>query len=298
MRLFTIGGTTPVWKINRLSLLSDFVLLTTGAVLSAFAIIVFMSPFNIAPAGVSGIAVILNHLDPRLPIGILVFLGNIPIQILGYRMLGGWKVVAGTVFFIGVYSVALDSLKPYVAGIDIGHDALLNALFGGIIGGIGGGLVYRAGGTLGGTSTLGRILQEKFGLPLSTTALYTDAGVIFLAGLVFGWEGALYAIVAEFVGAAASDYVLEGPSVIRTATIITDKPDEISDLVLNTMGRGVTAWQGKGMFTDQSHTVLFVTISRPQVNKLRQLVHSVDSQAFMVIAQGHIAYGQGFREIK
>ncbi len=285
-------------QINRLSLLSDLVLLTVGALLSAVAVVLFMSPFKIAPTGVSGIAVILNYLDPRLPIGLMVLIGNIPIQIIGYRMLGGWRVVAGTVFYIIIYSLALDFLQPFLVGIDIGHNVLLNALFGGILGGIGGGLVYRAGGTLGGTSTLGRILQQRYGLPLSSSALYTDTGVVVLAGLVFGWEGALYAMVAEFVGAAASDYVLEGPSVIRTATIITDKPDEISNLVMSAMGRGVTAWQGKGMFTNQEHTVLFITIARPQVSRLRQLVHSVDPEAFLVIAQGHIAYGEGFKEVK
>jgi uncharacterized membrane-anchored protein YitT (DUF2179 family) len=281
-----------------LSLLSDFLLLTIGALISAVSVIIFMSPFKIAPTGVSGIAVILNYLNPRLPIGLMVLIGNIPIQIIGYRMLGGWRVVAGTVFYIVIYSLALDFLQPFLVNIDIGHNVLLNALFGGILGGIGGGLVYRAGATLGGTSTLGRILQQRYGLPLSSSALYTDTGVVLLAGLVFGWEGALYAVVAEFVGAAASDYVLEGPSVIRTATIITDRPDEISNLVLTAMGRGVTAWQGKGMFTNQEHTVLFITISRPQVSRLRQLVHSVDPEAFMVIGQGHIAYGEGFREVK
>ncbi len=298
VRLFTMGNDHIMGQLRRLSLLSDLLLITVGALLSAFSVIVFLSPFKIAPAGVSGLAVMLNHLDPQLPIGILVLIGNIPIQILAYRMLGGWKVVAGTVLYVVIYSVALDALTPFVSSINVGNDVLLNALFGGIIGGVGSGLVFRAGATPGGTSTLGRILQEKFGLPLSTTALYTDTGVLLLAGLIFGWEGALYAIVAEFVSAGASDYILEGPSVIRTATIITDKPGEISAVVLNTMGRGVTAWQGKGMFTEQSHMVLFVTVSRPQVNKLRQLVHSVDPDAFMVIGQGHIAYGQGFREVK
>jgi len=159
-------------------------------------------------------------------------------------------------------------------------------------------LVLRAGGTQGGTSTLGRILQQQFGMPLSATSLYTDTAVIVLAGLVFGWEGALYAIVALFVGGATADYVLEGPSVIRIATIITDKPDAISELVMDDMGRGVTAWQGKGMFTEQNHTVLFITVSRAQVSSLQRLVHLADPNAFMVIGQGHVAYGEGFRQIK
>jgi uncharacterized membrane-anchored protein YitT (DUF2179 family) len=283
--------------INWWDIFWRYVLLTIGALISALSVVIFMAPFNIAPGGVSGIAVILNHLDPRLPIGLMIIIGNIPIQVLGYRFLGGWRVVVRTVFFVVVNAVMIDMLTPYLAHVTVGDDVLLNAVFGGILGGIGGGMVYRAGGTQGGTSTLGRIMQRQLGIPVSTSALYTDTGIILLAGLVFGWAAALYAMVALFIGGAASDYVLEGPSVIRTATIITDKPQEVSDVVLDEMGRGVTAWKGKGMFTDQDHTVLFVTISRQQVNELRALIHRIDPDAFVVIGQGHIAYGEGFKSI-
>jgi uncharacterized membrane-anchored protein YitT (DUF2179 family) len=283
--------------VNWLDIFWRYLLLTIGAIIAALSVIIFMAPFNIAPGGVSGIAVILNSRDPRLPIGLMIIIGNIPIQLLGYRYLGGWRVVVRTVFFVIVNAVLIDTLTPYLAHVTVGNDVLLNAVFGGILGGIGGGLVYRAGGTQGGTSTLGRILQRQLGIPVSTSALYTDTGIILLAGLVFGWAAALYAMVALFIGGAASDYVLEGPSVIRTATIITDKPQEVADVVLEEMGRGVTAWKGKGMFTDQDHTVLFVTISRQQVNELRSLIRRVDPDAFVVIGQGHIAYGEGFKSI-
>jgi len=279
-------------------IVTSYVMLTIGAAIDATSVNIFFAPFKIAPGGVTGVAVILNHLDPRLPIGLLILLGNIPIQLLGYRMLGGWQVVVRTVFYIVMYSLLVEFLKPYTTGVEVGTNVLLNALFGGILGGVAGGLVLRAGGTQGGTSTLGRILQQRFGMPLSATSLYTDTAVIVLAGLVFGWEGALYAIVALFVGGATADYVLEGPSVIRIATIITDKPDAISELVMDDMGRGVTAWQGKGMFTEQNHTVLFITVSRAQVSSLQRLVHLADPNAFMVIGQGHVAYGEGFRQIK
>ena len=287
-----VGGLT-LWQI-----FTDYVLLIIAASIDATSVNIFFAPFKIAPGGVTGVAVILNHLDSRLPIGLVILLGNIPIQLLGYRLLGGWRVVVRTVFYILLYSFLVEFLKPYTAGVEVGTNVLLNAIFGGILGGVAGGLVLRVGGTQGGTSTLGRILQQQFGMPLSTTSLYTDTAVILLAGLVFGWEGALYAIVALFAGGATADYVLEGPSVIRTATIITDKPDAISELVLDDMGRGVTAWQGKGMFTDQNHTVLFITISRAQVSSLQRLVHLADPNAFMVIGQGHVAYGEGFRRIK
>lgn len=275
----------------------NIALLTIGTVINALSVIVFLVPFNIAPGGVSGIAVILNHLLDT-PIGLLVLLGNIPILFLAHRMLGGWQIIAGTIYVVLLYSLSLDMI-PRLVQIDIvSSDRLLNALFGGISGGISAGLIYRAGATLGGTSTLARILQQKYGIPLSSSALYTDLGVYGLAGLVFGWEAALYAIVVLFVAAAASDYVLEGPSVIRTAFIITDHPHEVARQVIGQMGRGVTAWDGTGMFTDQPHTVLFITITRPQVNRLRKLVLDVDPAAFIVVGQGHVAYGEGFRKTR
>jgi uncharacterized membrane-anchored protein YitT (DUF2179 family) len=285
-------------RLNWRTILTNVILLTVGALITAVSVIVFLAPFQIAPGGVSGLAVILNHLNPALPIGLMVLIGNIPIQLLGFRTLGGWRVVASTIYYVVVYSLALDFLNPRMAAINVGDDVLLNALFGGIIGGVGGGLVYRAGGTQGGTSTLGRILQYRYGMSLSSTSLYTDTGVLALAGLVFGWEGALYAVVALFAGAMASDYVLEGPSVIRTATIVTDRPQQVAHVLLEDLGRGVTSWPGKGMFTEQEHTVLFVTIARPQVNRLRRLVFSVDPNAFVVIGQGHVAYGHGFKRVR
>jgi uncharacterized membrane-anchored protein YitT (DUF2179 family) len=263
---------------------------------SAIAVIVFQAPFNIAPGGVTGVAVILNHLVGT-PIGLVILLGNIPIQWYAYRTLGGWRVIAATVFFIVVYSIGIDVLTPFFPAEGVSDNLLLNALFGGIVGGIGTGLTFRGGGTAGGTNTLGRILQDKYGIPLSSSTLYTDGLVIALAGVVFGWEGALYAIVALYVGGAAADYVLEGPSVIRTAVIITDQPRPVANAILSELHRGVTAWEGRGMYTDDAHTVLYVTMGRAQVNALRRVVLKADPKAFIVIGQGHVAYGEGFREV-
>lgn len=277
--------------------LGQAILLVLGIIISSVAVVLFEAPFNIAPGGVSGLAIIINSITDW-PIGIMIIIGNIPIQIIAYKMLGGWKVVASTTLVVVAYSVLIDVLTPYFPTSGISNDVFLNALFGGIVGGIGTGLIFRAGSTLGGTSTLGRILQEKFGIPLSSSALYTDSAVILLAGLVFGWESALYAMVTLYVAGATADYVLEGPSVIRTAVIITDYPREVADNVLKNMGRGVTAWEVEGMFTEQKHTVLYITIGRAQVNALRKQIFAADPKAFVVIGQGHSAYGQGFREIR
>jgi uncharacterized membrane-anchored protein YitT (DUF2179 family) len=274
---------------------TDILLLVVGAAISAVAVVVFQAPFDIAPGGVSGIAIILNHLLGT-PVGLMILLLNIPIQIIAFRILGGWRVIVATLFAVALYSLLIDYMTPLVTQT-LSSDLLLNSLYGGVLGGIGGGLVFRGGGNLGGTSTLGRILQELYGIPLSSSTLYTDTGVVAIAGLVFGWEGALYAIVALFVGGVVSDYTLEGPSVIRTATIITDYPHEVATAIMQGMGRGVTAWEGTGMFTEQPRGVLFVTIGRAQVDTLRRVVLRADAKAFLVIGQGHTAYGHGFREV-
>jgi len=269
-------------------------LLTLGAIIAALGVIVFEAPFKIAPGGISGVAIILNYVI-HTPIGLVILIGNIPIQLLAYRMLGGWRVIAATVYAVGLYSILIDVLPPITP---ISHDIFLNAVFGGIVSGIGTALVLRAGGTMGGTSTLGRILQERYGTPLSSSTLYTDGIVVVFAGLAFGLEGALYAMVGLFVAGATTDYALEGPAVIRTGVIITDHPQAVADRILEELGRGVTSWDAKGMFTDHTHTVLYVTISRGQVNALQHIVTTVDPAAFMVIGQGHSAYGQGFKEVR
>lgn len=276
-------------------LLVRWILMIAGSIISAIGVIVFMTPFDIAPTGITGIAVLLN-ITLGLPIGVMNFIMNIPLMIWAARMLGGWRVVAWTVVFIVIFSVSLDNLSPFFPDKGISDEVLLNAIFGGILGGVGSAMVIRAGGTTGGVATLGRVLQEKYGIPLSTTYLYANIGVILLIGAVLGWEGALFAMVAIGVEGAVTDYVLEGPSVIRMAIIITDYPKEVSQILLYQLRRGVTSWSATGMYTGQTRHIVYVTVSRFQIDALRALVHAVDPEAFLVIAQGHVAYGEGFKK--
>ncbi len=285
-----------------LAILRDFVwryvLIFLGIVAAALSLIVFLQPLDIAPAGIAGASTLLNELFDT-PIGLTIFVLNIPIQILGYKMLpNGSRIVLRSVVIIAILSLMIDFFGPLVPREGISGDRMLNALFGGLLGGVGVGLVFRAGATLGGTSTLALILQRRFGFPMSTTFLCTDAVVIIGAGLVYGWEGALYAAIALFIAGMATDYVLEGPSVIRTAMIITDKPDEIAALVFANLQRGVTSWTIRGGFTGAERTMLYVTIGRSQVRELKEEVSSADPNAFVVIGMGHAAYGSGFRRVR
>lgn len=275
-----------------------YALIAAGIVIGAISLTVFLQPLDIAPAGVAGASTLLNELFDT-PIGLVIFLLNIPIQLLGYIMLpNGSRVILRSVIIVLVFSVVVDNLRLWLPPTGISDERMLNALFGGITGGIGVGLVYRAGATMGGTSTLALILQRRFGFPMSTTFLCTDTLIILAAGLVYGWEGALYAAIALFTAGLATDYVLEGPSVIRTAMIITDKPEDISQRVFANLQRGVTSWTIKGEYTGAEHTMLYITIARSQVRELKDEVAQVDPHAFIVIGMGHAAYGAGFRRMK
>lgn len=271
-----------------------FAMITAGTVVAAIAVIVFFAPSNIAPAGLTGVAVILNDLFGT-PIGLMTFVGNIPILYAAYRMLGGWPAVVWMTYISVLFSVAIDALMPYFPPEGISDSIMLNALFAGVVGGFGAGLIYRAGATFGGTSTIARIIQRKLGVPMSSTYLYTNIIVVGLAGVFLGWESALLSLVALMLEGITSDYVMEGPSVIRTATVITNQPQEVADAVLYGMRRGVTGWSATGMYTGQERHILFITIPRSQVNDLRSIVLTADPSAFVVINQGHVAYGADFK---
>ncbi len=274
-----------------------YVLIFIGVVAAALSLIVFLQPLDIAPAGVAGASTLLNELFDT-PIGLMIFVLNIPILALAYKLLpGGSRAILRTLLLTVILSLMIDIISPLVPQ-GISDDRMLNALFGGLLSGVGLGLVYRGGATLGGTSTIALILQRRFGFPMSTTFLCSDAVIMIGAGLVYGWEGALYAAVALFIAGMVTDYVLEGPSVIRTAMIITDKPDEIAERVFVNLQRGATSWTIKGRYTGADHTMLYVTISRSQARELKEVVSSVDPNAFIVIGMGHAAYGAGFRRVR
>ena len=275
-----------------------YILIAIGIVIGALSLIVFLQPLDIAPAGVAGASTLLNELFDT-PIGLMIFLLNIPIQLAGYAMLpNGVRVIMRSVVIILVFSVVVDNLGPLVPEGGLSDDRMLNALFGGITGGLGLGLIYRAGATFGGTSTLALILQRRFGFPMSTTFLCTDTLIIIAAGLVYGWEGALYSAISLFTAGLATDYVLEGPSVIRTAMIITDKPEEVAQRVFAGLQRGATSWKIKGEYTGVERAMLYVTVARSQVRDLKDEVSQVDPNAFIVIGMGHAAYGAGFRRVR
>jgi uncharacterized membrane-anchored protein YitT (DUF2179 family) len=272
-----------------------------GTVIAALGYSLFQVPHNIAAGGLGGISIIINYFT-GWPVGTMILIMNIPLLVLGYFYLGRWSFVLRTMVAVFIFSVATDLFLAYLPNLlddyPLTDDILLNAIYAGLVGGIGGGLVYHAGSTIGGTGIIGRIVQQKTGVPLSQVYLYTDGVIVLMAGAVFGWEIALYAMLTLFLGGIASDYTLEGPSSVRTATIVTSRPQAMTHALMVGLNRGVSQWQITGGYTGEPHTMLICTIYRPQVNDLKRIVANVDPQAFVTIGVAHQALGAGFAPLK
>jgi uncharacterized membrane-anchored protein YitT (DUF2179 family) len=238
----------------------------------------------------------------------MVFIGNIPLFVLGWRFLGGRQFAARTAFAIVTYSMFTDLLlqtsifTPNGAAThlinDLQGDIFLNALYGAIVSGIGYGLVYRARGTSGGSDILARILNHYRSIPMTQSYLMVDTAVILGAGFVFGWKAALYALIALYVSGLVAETTLEGGGTVRTAIIVTKEPETISNRVLDELERGVTLLEGTGAYTGTERPVLYCVISRAEVATLKAIVQEEDPHAFMVIGVAHEALGEGFRPLK
>jgi uncharacterized membrane-anchored protein YitT (DUF2179 family) len=277
------------WRDGR-----DLLYITAGTLLQALALRLFLIPSNLVVGGVGGIAQLVNHYT-GWPIGVMILLGNLPLFALGWRYLGGLRFVLRTAYAVVAVSFFTDFLVLFLPAQGLTGDIVLNTLYGGLVSGVGYGLVYRGRGTSGGSDILARVLYHWRQISLTASYLWADSLVILLAGLVFGWQNALYAMVVLYVSGIAAEWTSEGSDVLRTALIITACPDQVKDHILHEMERGVTLLPARGGYTGAERTVLFCVVSRPEVAQIKDVVRAADPAAFMVIGQAHQALGEGFQ---
>jgi uncharacterized membrane-anchored protein YitT (DUF2179 family) len=280
------------WKTLR-----DYALLLAGALVQAFSMRLFLVPGLLVSGGISGIAQIINHYV-KFPLGVMIFIGNVPLFILGWRFLGGSRFAIRTAFAVTCFSFLTDLLSLFIPSFGITNDSVLNALFGGVTLGIGLGLVYLGQGTSGGSDILGRILNHRFGISMSQAYLITDTLVVLAGGFAFSWPNALYGLVVIYVSGIAAEMVSEGSSIFRTVMIITDQSDQVRTVILEVLERGVTILSGTGGYTGKDRPILYSVVTRSEVNQLKQLVKEIDPNAFVVVGIAHEALGEGFKPLK
>jgi uncharacterized membrane-anchored protein YitT (DUF2179 family) len=262
-----------------LSYIGKYFFLLLGSVIAAAGLEFFLVPNNIIDGGVVGISIIGSYLS-KLPLGLFTFVLNIPFLIFGYRQVGKTFVISSLVS-ITSFSFWVSVFHP-IPGLT--KDILLAAVFGGIILGVGVGLIIRYGGSLDGTEMIAIVVNKRSVFSVGQTVMFFNIFILSGAGLVFGWDRAMYSLIAYFIAFKVIDITVEGLDETKAAFIVTEKGDEIARSVIARLGRGVTVLEAKGGFTQEKKTVLYSVISRLEVSKLKSIVRDIDDAAFVTVS--------------
>ena len=277
------------WKAEGRQLVLDYLLLTLGALVTAFSFAAFFLPHDIAPGGVTGIATVLSSVT-GLNVGLLSFLINLPLFAIGWRRVG-WRFAARSFIAMLLLSLFIDVIPVF----DLSGDMMLASLFGGVIMGVGLGIVVRSGATTGGTDMAAMIVHEHWSFLTVPMVLFAiDAVVVVIAAMAFGLQAGLFALVSLFTSTKAMDAVIKGFNTAMQFLIISPKQEEIIRRIHSEMDRGCTRLEATGTYEGRKNGALLCVVSRMEAAKLKKIVSEVDPRAFVTVCDVHEALGEGF----
>ncbi|MGG1215816.1 YitT family protein [Micromonospora provocatoris] len=264
------------------------IMVAIGAIIMAVGLELFLVPNHIMDGGIVGVSIIASHLL-SLPLGIFIFVLNLPFIFLGYKQIGKtFALSTGLgITVLSVTTIFLHNLQPFTT------DTLLATVFGGIILGIGVGIVIRYGGSLDGTEILAILFNRKSPFSVGEIIMFFNLLIFTIAGFVFTWEQAMYSIMAYYIAYKMIDIVIQGMEESKSVYIISDEIDEIGQTIMDRLGRGVTFLHGEGAYTGNDKKVIFTVITRLEESKLKSIVAEIDAHAFLAI--GNIAEVKGGR---
>ena len=279
---------------NIRNIIWEYSAIAFGTFIMSLGLVLFLSPSKIVAGGVSGIAIIAKQLW-NFPLGVAMILLNIPLFLLGIKILGK-SFGMRTFYSFTLLSIFTDLLDKALKLAPATDNVLLAAIFGGTMLGLGLGIVFRFQGTTGGSDIIGQIINKYTNFSVGTGIVIVDFIIILSAGIIFGninW--ALYGLISLYLSGQIIDMIIDGLDYVRSFYIITEKEQEIKEMVLDKMGRGGTVLKGEGFYTEEDKNVLFVVVTLKEVYALRQRVREIDPDAFIIIADVHEVLGHGFR---
>lgn len=270
-----------------------------GTALYAFGLLYFIIPNQLMEGGVTGITVLLKYAFNISP-SLTTLVVNIPLFLVGLKILGGRQMIytgvgiGALTLFLWLFEkmIHLGWIKP----LHTENDLLLAALYAGVTLGAGLGIVFRWGGTTGGSDIIARILNRKYGWSMGRVLLGIDFIIIGISLVYIPKEKILYTLVAVFIASKVIDFIQEGAYSARAFMIISDHAPEIADLITRDMDRGVTLIPAIGAYSKQAKHVAYCVISRQEFRRLQTIVRSVDPRAFVIISDVHDVHGEGFKE--
>ena len=275
------------------ALLKSYTIIAAGSVVFGLSFDMFFASNQVAMAGVTGLAQVINAVVPQLSVGIMTMVLNIPLFLAGWKLIG-FHLLASSLFSMVVSSLAIDGIALVYQFAPM--DPMLSALCGGALMGVGYGMVFSQGATTGGTDIVARILKLKFPwLPMGELVLVPDAVVLFLAVLAFGQiEAALYGAIALFVSAKVMDAVLYGLDTCKVAYIVSSQWRQVADSLLREQERGVTILNGKGAYTGDARPVLLIAFKQREIVQIKRKVYETDPKAFLIVCDARDVLGEGF----
>ena len=290
--MLKVNGKKPVWL--------DYLMIIVGTGLMSLAINSVFDAAGMVTGGFSGIAIIIkawtkNLIEGGIPLWVTNCVLNLPLFVIAWKV-RGFSFIKRAI--LGEISLSVWLAIQPVWNL-AGNDLLLSALYGGVIQGVGIGLVFLGGGTTGGTDMMAAIIQ-KFLKHYSIARIMQviDAMVVLVGMYVFGVHKALYAIIAVYLVTKVSDGLIEGLKFSKAAYIITGKPKEISDMIINDLDRGVTGINVRGMYSGQDKLMLFCVVNKKEIIMLKEKVDEIDPDAFVIVTDAREVHGEGFIEKK
>ncbi len=264
----------------------QLVWLTIGAIIVAFALESFMFPHKIFDGGVIGVSMMLSYLT-HTQLGLLIFLINLPFLVLAFSKLGV-RFVLQTLYAVSVLSIFTNVFHWEIAT----KDPLLAPIFGGIILGTGVGLVLKNNASLDGTEIMSIRLSQKFSfMSVGQFLMGFNLFIYMAAGLMFGWDKAMYSILTYFIASKTIDIVMEGLNSSKSVRIVSEKYREIGKMIIKELDVSVTYIRSKGGYSGLDNVLTFCVVSRLELAKLKQLVKDIDPKAFLVIENVHEVEG-------
>jgi uncharacterized membrane-anchored protein YitT (DUF2179 family) len=278
-------------RLSRAKFLRKAIIIILGSALVSVGLEIFLVPNKIIDGGVVGVSIIASHLT-GWPLGIFLFLLNLPFLFLGYKQIGKTFAIS-TLFAVALMSVGTFLLHP-VPPLTI--EPLLATVFGGITLGIGVGLVIRSGGSLDGTEIVAILVNKKSPFSVGEIVMFINIFILGSAGFVFGWDQAMYSLIAYYIAFKMIDITLEGFEESKSVWIISDRNREIGDAIIHRLGRGVTFLNGEGGFSGDNKRVIFCVITRLEEAKMKSIVEDLDPAAFLAIGNIHDVKGGRFKK--
>lgn len=270
----------------------DYVCITVASFVYAVGVALFIDPSNLAPGGLTGIAIIVSRLS-GVETGTLIFVLNVPIVLVGFWKFG-WKFMFSTFYCVILTSVFTNLLAPFGAATE---DVLLSAIAGGALVATSIGVVFKCGATTGGTDIIIKLLRRRFP-HLKTGALFllTDAMIVTVSAFVFrDLDAALYAAITVAVTSFVMDVVLYGRDEAKMIYVISDHSEIITSRLLEELDIGVTHIEGTGAYSGKEKKVIFCVMRKTLAPRVEQIVREEDADAFMIVSNATEIFGEGYK---